>query len=47
MDDVTWLKAKFEKGAAEAERGELLDGEEVFEELRVMIEQRQRESKDG
>ena len=36
------LKAKFERGAAEAERGELFDGEEVFEELREMIEERLR-----
>jgi hypothetical protein len=28
--------------AAQAERGELLDGEEVFEELREMIEERRR-----
>lgn len=34
------LKAKLERGAAEAERGELLDGDEVFEELRGMIETR-------
>jgi antitoxin ParD1/3/4 len=36
------LKAKLEHGAAEAERGELLDGDEVFEELRGMIEERRR-----
>ena len=36
------LKAKLEQGAAEAERGELLDGDEVFEELRDMIEERRR-----
>ena len=36
------LKAKLEKGAAEAERGELLDGDEVFGELREMIEERRR-----
>ena len=34
------LKAKLERGAAQAERGELLDGDEVFEDLRVMIEER-------
>lgn len=34
------LKAKLEKGAAQAERGELLDGDEVFDELREMIEER-------
>jgi antitoxin ParD1/3/4 len=36
------LKAKLERGAAEAERGELLDGDLVFEELREMIEERRR-----
>lgn len=36
------LKAKLERGAAEAERGELLDGDQVFEELREMIEERRR-----
>jgi antitoxin ParD1/3/4 len=34
------LKAKFEHGAAQAERGELLDGEEVFEELKTLINKR-------
>jgi len=34
------LKAKLERGALQAERGELLDGEEVFEELRELIEER-------
>lgn len=28
------LKAKLQRAAAQAERGELLDGDEVFEELR-------------
>ena len=36
------LKAKLERGAAQAERGELLDGDEVFDELRQMIEERRR-----
>jgi len=36
------LKAKLEQGAAEAERGELLDGDKVFGELREMIEERRR-----
>ena len=36
------LKANLEKGAAQAERGELLDGDEVFDELREMIEERRR-----
>ena len=34
------LKARLEKGAAQAERGELLDGDQVFDELREMIEER-------
>jgi antitoxin ParD1/3/4 len=36
------LKAKLERGAAQAERGELIDGDEVFDELREMIEERRR-----
>lgn len=37
------LKAKLQRGAAEAERGgELLDGDEVFDELREMIDERRR-----
>ena len=36
------LKAKLQIGVNEAERGELIDGEEVFEELREMIEERRR-----
>lgn len=36
------LKAKLETGAAQSERGELLDAEVVFEELREMIEERRR-----
>jgi antitoxin ParD1/3/4 len=39
------LKAKLARGAAQAERGELLDGEEVFEELRELIEVRRRAKK--
>ena len=34
------LKAKLERGAAQAKRGELIDGDEVFEELRELIEER-------
>jgi antitoxin ParD1/3/4 len=34
------LKAKLERGIAQADRGELLDGDEVFEELRAMLESR-------
>jgi len=36
------LKAKLQHGAAQAERGELLDGEEVFEELKTLIDKRRR-----
>jgi antitoxin ParD1/3/4 len=36
------LKAKLDQGAAEAERDELIDGDEVFGELREMIEERRR-----
>lgn len=36
------LKAHFRRGASEAERGELLDGDAVFDELRELIEQRGR-----
>ena len=34
------LKAKLETGAVRAERGELMDGVQVFEELREIIEER-------
>lgn len=37
------IKAKLTRGAEEAERGDLLDGEQVFAELREMIEERRRE----
>ncbi len=36
------LKAKLEHGAAQAQRGELLDGEEVFDELKTLIDKRRR-----
>jgi antitoxin ParD1/3/4 len=36
------LKAKLEEGARQAERGELIDEDEVFSELREMIEERRR-----
>ena len=36
------LKAKLELGASQAENGDLLDGDEVFDELREMIEERRR-----
>jgi hypothetical protein len=34
------LKAKLERGAVQAERGELIDGDEVVAELRELIEER-------
>jgi predicted transcriptional regulator len=40
--DLRQLKAKLDRGATEAERGDLLDGETVFAELRELIEERQR-----
>ena len=36
------LKAKLDRGVGQAERGELIDGDEVFDELRDMIEERRR-----
>lgn len=36
------LRAKLERGAAEVGRGEFLDGDEVFDELRAMIDERRR-----
>jgi hypothetical protein len=36
------LKTKLQRGAAQAERGELLDTEEVFQELRQLIAERKR-----
>jgi antitoxin ParD1/3/4 len=36
------LKAKLERGAGQAERGETIDGDEVFLELREMIDERRR-----
>src|SRR5258707_8564811 len=36
------LKVKLQRGARQAKRGELLDGDEVFDELRKMIEERRR-----
>ena len=39
---LSQLKSKLERGAAQAELGELLDGGEVFDELREMIEERRR-----
>lgn len=39
------LRAKLKRGAAQAEHGELLDGDTVFEELRELIEERRRAKK--
>ena len=36
------LKAKLERGAEQATRGEVTPGEEVFDDLREMIEERRR-----
>ena len=36
------LKAKLARGAAQAARGELLEGDEVFEDLHKLIEERRR-----
>ena len=41
-DALASLKLKLERGAGQAERGELLDGDDVFEELKEMIEERRR-----
>lgn len=41
-DAFLQLKAKLQRGAAQAERGELFDGDEVFDELKEMIEERRR-----
>jgi antitoxin ParD1/3/4 len=44
---IKQLKAKLNRGAAEAERGELFDGDEVFAELKEMIEERRRAKRTG
>ena len=36
------LQAKLERGAAQADAGQLIDGDEVFEDLRQLIEDRRR-----
>ena len=41
-EEFQYLKSRLESGAAQAESGALLDGDEVFEELREAIEQRRR-----
>jgi len=44
-DSLRQLKAKLEEAAAEAERGELIDGEEAFADLRRQIDARRRPRK--
>ena len=39
---LLWRRASLERGAEEANRGALLDGDEVFSELRDMIEERRK-----
>ena len=39
---ITVADAKLKRGTAQAERGELLDGDKVFDELRELIEERRR-----
>ncbi len=39
------LKTKLERDAAQAEQGDLLDGDEVFEELRKLIADRKQTKK--
>lgn len=39
------LRARLQRGATQAEQGELLDAEEVFEELRQLIAKRRRSRK--
>lgn len=39
------LKAKLKRGAAQAERGELADGDAVFNELRELIQERRKAGK--
>lgn len=36
------LKAKLRRGAAQAKRGDLIDGDAVFDELRELIEERRK-----
>ena len=39
------LKARLERAAGQPERGEILDGDDIFEELRELIEERLRAKK--
>lgn len=40
VEGLKQLKAKLQRGAAQAKRVELLDADEVFEELRQLIQER-------
>ncbi len=42
---IKQLKAKLQRGAAQAERGELRDADTVFEELRQLLAERKRAKK--
>jgi antitoxin ParD1/3/4 len=44
-ESLRQLKSKLKRGATQAERGELIDGDEVFDELRELIEERRRARK--
>jgi antitoxin ParD1/3/4 len=39
------LKIKLKRGAAQAKRGDLIDGDDAFDELRQMIDKRRRPGK--
>jgi antitoxin ParD1/3/4 len=41
------LKAKLDRGSAQAESGDLLDGDQVFEELREMIDERRQAKREA
>ncbi len=44
-EDLRRLKTKLRRGAAQAERGDLLDGETEFQQLQKLIEERRRAKK--
>ena len=44
-ESLKQLKAKLRRGAAQAGRGDLLDGDQVFQELRELIDERRRANK--
>lgn len=41
---LEWLRREVQKGIDEADRGEVVDGEELLEELRIRAEKRLKES---